>query len=118
MPHEIGSPYMLGFLFVQPCPNQEEGIIPLVDDTPTKDETIEDDIKNLENSHQDLGVNVLPSCVKLEEYIEYDYKEVSLPTSLSKENFIIDIPPQEIIDATVDREMMVMSSSQPMTSML
>ena len=68
-------------------------------------------------------MNVLLSFIKLNEYVihddtKYACNDVHLPTFLSKEDVIDDIPSQEIFIETLYHETMVMSSSHPMTLVL
>ena len=85
---------MLGFQSVQPCPYQEEDIIPLVDD-----ETIEDDINNSKNLHHTLGVDDIPPSSNFKEGVIDKNINHSLqsffppPFLLKEENVIDDTPP-------------------------
>ena len=103
--------------------NREENMSLQIIDPPTHVEEIVDDNAELTESHHTSGVDVLPPCINLEENvvcegIEYDSKDVSPPTFLSKGDVVIDTPALEIIVDILCHETMVMSSSQPMTPML
>ena len=58
--NEIESPCMSRFPSSHHCLDQEEYIIPPVDDTPIEDETIVDHITNLEKLHHTLSVDDIP----------------------------------------------------------
>lgn len=65
---EFDSPYILGVQSFQPYWYQEEdNIVPLVNDTPTNDETIVVDITYLESLHLASSVDNIPPCSVMKE---------------------------------------------------
>lgn len=62
---------------------------------------MEDNVGLIE-SHHALGMDVLSPCINsreddVYESVEYAFEDVVPPTSIPKEFFVDDIPPQEII---------------------